>query len=255
MAKALFGRNLWCYWFHTFGCEYGRERKVVEGLLVKLGDRVVEEWGFRVWLGTIGDEGFVCCSEMKGESEGNVWMRKTIGSSKSQSSTSSSRLPPKMCGCGEMLLLLKATTAKNKGRLFYRCRNWAVSQIEGKREELELCLGNDKDVVDLKKKIEKLKRKLEEEKKLGQVVLAWEPRWCAPSSEVLLPAAWPLDAAAAPLNDGPAWPLDDPLCALDAAPATGPCEVDGASASDLGLLLDPPTLEVPLVFCKKSKQD
>ncbi|WVZ03192.1 hypothetical protein V8G54_023998 [Vigna mungo] len=89
----------------------------------------------------------------------------------------------------------------------------------------------------------------------GQVVLAWEPRWCAPSPEAVLPAAWPLDAAVAPLNDGPSWSLDAPLFALDAAPATAPCEVDGgASASDMGLLPDPPALEVPLVFYKKSKQ-
>ncbi|QCD97598.1 hypothetical protein DEO72_LG6g2309 [Vigna unguiculata] len=33
-------------------------------------------------------------------------------------------MPSKVCGCGERLLLLKASTVKNKGRLFWRCRNW-----------------------------------------------------------------------------------------------------------------------------------
>ncbi|XP_014515409.1 uncharacterized protein LOC106773211 [Vigna radiata var. radiata] len=122
---------------------------------------------------------------MKGESGGNGLTQRTIGSAKSQSCGSSSRLPAKMCGCGETVLLLKATTAKNKGRLFYRCRNWAststcnyfewheeeVSEIEGKREGLDLCLESDIVVLDQKKKIQKLKRKLQEEKKYGKVML------------------------------------------------------------------------------------
>ncbi|QCD86077.1 hypothetical protein DEO72_LG3g598 [Vigna unguiculata] len=33
----------------------------------------------------------------------------------------------KVYGCGERLLLLKASTVKNKGRLFWRCRNWATN--------------------------------------------------------------------------------------------------------------------------------
>ncbi|KOM56460.1 hypothetical protein LR48_Vigan10g235200 [Vigna angularis] len=134
-------------------------------------------------------KGLLSCSEMKGESGGNGWTRRSTGSSKSQSCESSSRLPSKLCGCGETLLVLKATTVKNKGRLFYRCRNWAsnsscnyfewhdegVSEAEGsyerKHEELQMCLENEKLVLDLRKKNEKLKRKLEEEKKVVKMML------------------------------------------------------------------------------------
>jgi len=45
----------------------------------------------------------------------------------SQSCASSLEMSSKVYGCGERLLLLKASTVKNKGRLFWRCRNWAVS--------------------------------------------------------------------------------------------------------------------------------
>ncbi|KOM56696.1 hypothetical protein LR48_Vigan10g258800 [Vigna angularis] len=60
---------------------------------------------------------------MKGDRGGCT--PRSIGSGMSQS-CGSSHLASKNCGCGERLLLLKATTLKNKGRQFYRCRNWAV---------------------------------------------------------------------------------------------------------------------------------
>ncbi|KOM26418.1 hypothetical protein LR48_Vigan272s000600 [Vigna angularis] len=61
---------------------------------------------------------------MKANSGGIGCMRRSIGSAMSQTCGSSSHLGSKICGCGEKLLLLKATTLKNKGRLFLRCRNW-----------------------------------------------------------------------------------------------------------------------------------
>ncbi|QCD95835.1 hypothetical protein DEO72_LG6g532 [Vigna unguiculata] len=45
----------------------------------------------------------------------------------SQSCASSSEMSSKVCGCGERLLILKASTVQNKGRLFWRCRNWATN--------------------------------------------------------------------------------------------------------------------------------
>jgi len=52
---------------------------------------------------------------------------KSVPSSSSASAhVGSSQFGRKVCGCGDQLLLLKATTAKNNGRFFFRCRNWAV---------------------------------------------------------------------------------------------------------------------------------
>jgi len=52
---------------------------------------------------------------------------KGVPSSSSASAyVGSSQFGRKVCGCGDQLLLLKATTAKNNGRFFFRCRNWAV---------------------------------------------------------------------------------------------------------------------------------
>ncbi|QCD82256.1 hypothetical protein DEO72_LG2g2591 [Vigna unguiculata] len=104
----------------------------------------------------------------------------------------------KVYGCGERLLLLKASTVKNKGRLFWRCRNWATnshcnyfewvddeeSDFQGKEkeseasggkrvdggkkgEEDEVSLKMEKIMLDLMKKNEKLKMKLQQEKKIG----------------------------------------------------------------------------------------
>ncbi|KAG2407498.1 uncharacterized protein HKW66_Vig0023200 [Vigna angularis] len=102
---------------------------------------------------------------MKGDRGGCT--PRSIGSGMSQA-CGSSDLASKNCGCGERLLLLKATTLKNKGRLFYRCGNWASNsscnffewvdegdfQMEGslqrKSEEVEVCIENV--VLDLRKK-------------------------------------------------------------------------------------------------------
>jgi len=64
---------------------------------------------------------------MKSGSKGFNFTQRKIGSKISQSCVSSSEIASKLCGCGERLLLLEATTMKNKGRLFWRCRNWVVS--------------------------------------------------------------------------------------------------------------------------------
>jgi len=60
-------------------------------------------------------------------------MKRSYGSKCSTTSSSSSQIRssesvPRICGCGETLLLLKATTQKNNGRFFWRCKNWAVSK-------------------------------------------------------------------------------------------------------------------------------
>ena len=62
-----------------------------------------------------GTKGFDCTQRSSGS---KIW----------RSCASSSEMASKVCGCGEKLLLLKASTVKNKGRLFWRCRNWAVSE-------------------------------------------------------------------------------------------------------------------------------
>ncbi|KAG2379831.1 uncharacterized protein HKW66_Vig0166100 [Vigna angularis] len=130
---------------------------------------------------------------MEADRGGNGCTRRSIGSGMSETCGSSSHLASRNCGCGERLLLLKATTLKNKGRLFYRCRNWAVSEkmfyllwvnyfewvdegdskIEGslqrRSEEVEVCIENV--VLDLRKKKDKLKRKLEQERKKFKMML------------------------------------------------------------------------------------
>jgi len=64
---------------------------------------------------------------MKIGSKGIHCTQRNSGSKMSQSCASSSDISLKVCGCGEKLLLLNATIVKNKGRLFWRCRNWVVS--------------------------------------------------------------------------------------------------------------------------------
>ena len=64
---------------------------------------------------------------MKSGSRGIHCTQRSIGSKMSQTYSSSLDMSSKLCRCRERLLLLKATTVKNKGRLFWRCRNWAVS--------------------------------------------------------------------------------------------------------------------------------
>ncbi|KAG2404122.1 uncharacterized protein HKW66_Vig0110440 [Vigna angularis] len=135
---------------------------------------------------------------MKGDRGGCT--PRSIGSGMSQT-CGSSHLASKNCGCGERLLLLKATTLKNKGRLFNRCRNWAISEnksfiycvedciewvdegdfemersLQRKSEEVEVCIENV--VLDLRKKKDKLKKKLEQERKNFKMmsvffVLSW----------------------------------------------------------------------------------
>ncbi|KAJ1418266.1 Zinc finger, GRF-type [Sesbania bispinosa] len=43
----------------------------------------------------------------------------------SWSFASSSHPVPRLCKCGEQLLLLTSKTSNNPGRVFWRCRNWA----------------------------------------------------------------------------------------------------------------------------------
>ncbi|KAG2399212.1 uncharacterized protein HKW66_Vig0083060 [Vigna angularis] len=124
---------------------------------------------------------------MKADSGGFGCTRRTIGLG--------------IWGYGQRLLLLKATTLKNKGRLFLRCSNWTSnsncnyfecvdegeSEIEAtlqrkteevevclekeKVEEVEVCLEKENVVLDLRKKNKKLKRKLEQERKYGKIML------------------------------------------------------------------------------------
>ncbi|KOM53033.1 hypothetical protein LR48_Vigan09g169200 [Vigna angularis] len=126
---------------------------------------------------------------MKADSGGTGYTRRSIGSGMSQTCGSFSHLASKMCGCGERLLVLKTTTLKNKGRLFYRCRNWASNascnyfewvdeghyenegSLQRKSEEVEVCM--EKVVLDLRKKKDKLKRKLEQERKNFKMMLVF----------------------------------------------------------------------------------
>ncbi|XP_022635247.1 uncharacterized protein At1g43920, Chloroplastic-like [Vigna radiata var. radiata] len=126
---------------------------------------------------------------MKGDSGGIGCSRRSIGSGMSQTCGSSSHLTSKMCGCGERLLVLKATTLKNKGRLFYRCRNWASNascnyfewvdeghnEIEGslQRKSEEVDVYMEKALLDLRKKKDKLKRKLEQKRKNFKMMLVF----------------------------------------------------------------------------------
>jgi len=156
---------------------------------------------------------------MKSGSRGIHCTQRSIGSKMSQTYSSSLDMSSKLCRCRERLLLLKATTVKNKGRLFWRCRNWAVSdkfliywaklisfdvlmvlffflqsnshynffewfneeesKFEGNApdfqdsgrtrvEEDEVCLEKEKVILELIKKNEKLKTKLQEEKRFGR---------------------------------------------------------------------------------------
>ncbi|KAG2376458.1 uncharacterized protein HKW66_Vig0153880 [Vigna angularis] len=119
-------------------------------------------------LNKVAVVGSILRREMKGDRGGCT--PRSIDSGMSQT-CGSSHLASKNCGCGERLLLLKATTLKNKGRLFYRCRNWASNsscnffewvdegdfEMEGslqrKSEEVEVCIENV--VLDLRKKKDK----------------------------------------------------------------------------------------------------
>ncbi|KOM28778.1 hypothetical protein LR48_Vigan583s002900 [Vigna angularis] len=234
---------------------------------------------------------------MKADSGGIGCTRRSIGSGMSQTSGSSSHLASIMCGCGERMLVLKATTLKNRGRLFYRCRNWASNgscnyfewvdeghneierSLQRKSEEVEVCM--EKVVLDLRKKKDKLKRKLEEERKnfkmmLVFFVLSWALTvmlFSLPND--LLPPSCILEAPASMLA-----PLADLLgpCDIDAAPASvpppladllGPCELDAAPPCVAATLPDGPALEVclldvppddlpvvadaTLVFCERCK--
>ncbi|XP_027927830.1 uncharacterized protein At1g43920, Chloroplastic-like [Vigna unguiculata] len=117
-------------------------------------------------------------------------MRRSYGSKCSTTSSSSSQnrssgFVPRICGCGEILLLLKATTHKNNGRFFWRCKNWAndrncrffqwADEVEPekevpieKNEEDNVCV-NERMLVDVLQKNAKLKKKLIEERKMGQL--------------------------------------------------------------------------------------
>ncbi|XP_027926153.1 uncharacterized protein At1g43920, Chloroplastic-like [Vigna unguiculata] len=122
---------------------------------------------------------------------------KSVPSSSSASAhVGSSQFGRKVCGCGDQLLLLKATTAKNNGRFFFRCRNWASesncnyfrwadameAELEGKREieegENENLSYSDTMILQLVQKNAKLKKKLLAERKLGEIklfffILSW----------------------------------------------------------------------------------
>ncbi|KOM31851.1 hypothetical protein LR48_Vigan01g140700 [Vigna angularis] len=206
---------------------------------------------------------------MKGDRGGCT--PRSIGSGMSQT-CGSSHLASKNCGCGERLLLLKATTLKNKGRLFYRCRNWAVRdfEMEGslqrKSEEVEVCIENV--VLDLRKKKDKLKKKLEEERKKFQndvgvfcivmginsyvlysvcVEATLEDALLPPSRIVANPPACDVDASPAPASLADLLPAcdadaDAPLPAIDATPLA--IDADAPLPADATLLDADPGVDV-----------
>jgi len=57
---------------------------------------------------------------MESHGEGCTFVRRSYGSNSTTSSTlfSSLRGKGKVCGCGTTVMLLKANTVKNKGKLF-----------------------------------------------------------------------------------------------------------------------------------------
>jgi len=66
---------------------------------------------------------------MKSHGESSAYIRRNSGTKSVGASSSFSGLRGKLCGCGEKVVLLQANTTKNKGRFFWRCRNWRVSSF------------------------------------------------------------------------------------------------------------------------------
>ncbi|QCE04852.1 hypothetical protein DEO72_LG8g2893 [Vigna unguiculata] len=134
---------------------------------------------------------------MKSHGESSAYIRRNSGTKSVGASSSFSGLRGKLCGCGEKVVLLQANTTKNKGRFFWRCRNWRSddnckyfewvhdgeeSVMEEKpeieEEDDELVGVNDKYVIQLIRKNIKLKLKLEAEMTGGKIqfyifVVAW----------------------------------------------------------------------------------
>ncbi|KOM25745.1 hypothetical protein LR48_Vigan181s002300 [Vigna angularis] len=202
---------------------------------------------------------------MKGDRGGCT--PRSIGSGMSQK-CGSSHLASKKCGCGERLLLLKATTLKNKGRLFYRCRNWASNssctffewvdegdfKMEGslqrKSEEVEVCIENV--VLDLRKK--------KDNYVLYSVCVeaTLEDALLPPSRIVADPPTCDVDAAPAPASLADLLPACDadanaPLPANDVAPLA--IDADAPLSADAALLDADPGVDVeaPLLSYERSK--
>ncbi|XP_027922385.1 uncharacterized protein LOC114180295 [Vigna unguiculata] len=119
--------------------------------------------------GNIGDN--VCVQHsivMKSGSSRIDCRQRKIGLKISQSTTSCSEIASKVCGCGERLLLLKAGTMKNKGRLFWRCRNWASNS------HYNYFNGLMKRNVEVK--VKNLNLKLSQEKELRKTKFVWKRR-------------------------------------------------------------------------------
>ncbi|KAJ1412919.1 Zinc finger, GRF-type [Sesbania bispinosa] len=107
----------------------------------------------------------------------------------SKCSSSSSFSRRKVCGCGERTVLFTSNTPINPGRTFWRCPNWkkkgSCDFFEWTDEEVlqqagnvEDCGCNAQEVAEMKKKIAKLQRKINEERKMkkfliGALVLSW----------------------------------------------------------------------------------
>ncbi|KAJ1421162.1 Zinc finger, GRF-type [Sesbania bispinosa] len=58
---------------------------------------------------------------MKGKGIDNVREKRSTSCKSSSSSSTARRM---LCSCGEEVTLLKSKSAKNPGRMFWRCPNW-----------------------------------------------------------------------------------------------------------------------------------
>jgi len=84
----------------------------------------------------------VRCLVVKSGNKGRHRTQKNSSLKISQSCASSSKISSKVCDCEERLLLLKATTVKNKDKLFWRCKYWTVS--EKFHPDMTICLSSVK---------------------------------------------------------------------------------------------------------------
>ncbi|KAJ1377975.1 Zinc finger, GRF-type [Sesbania bispinosa] len=107
---------------------------------------------------------------MKGK--GSASVKRNTGCKSSSSSTISR---PVLCACGEEVALLRSNSAKNLGRLFWRCRNWdkvytcnyfSWADDENCEQSGRLVdfTASHKEIEDLKKKVLKLQIKLSVER-------------------------------------------------------------------------------------------
>ncbi|KAJ1402250.1 Zinc finger, GRF-type [Sesbania bispinosa] len=88
-------------------------------------------------------------------------------------STSSSHAYPKRrtCGCGAKVVLIKSKTANNPGRMFWRCPYWSCNYFKWVDEDRFTEEDESEMIEEQKKKIMKLKTKLDAERRKGKMMM------------------------------------------------------------------------------------